>query len=60
VNCYRDMTFCSRGEGCTCPERRRLTPQVLADAERCGMLVASGVLCGTKPVAGGGEDEGKP
>jgi hypothetical protein len=26
--CYRDMTFCNVGDGCTCPEWKRLTPAV--------------------------------
>lgn len=50
--CYRDMTFCSRGEGCTCPEFRRLTVKVWADAERWwgkpNPPVSMAVLCQPK------------
>lgn len=47
--CYLDRTFCIRGEGCTCPEWRRYTPEIQAAADRWfgepGAPVAMGALC---------------
>lgn len=47
---YRDMTFCTRGEGCTCDPHRRLTDEVRAAAKKMGLPLSLGVLC--KPLAG--------
>lgn len=42
---YRDITFCSRGEGCTCSPDRRLTDEVWRAAEKIGLPVAYAVRC---------------
>lgn len=46
--CYRDMTFCNRGKGCTCDPRRKLTAAVKRAAKKAGLPISYGDMCGDK------------
>lgn len=52
--CYRDMTFCCN-ENCTCPEWRKLTPDVMNAARAAGLPVCWGPVCKAAPAAAGQE-----
>lgn len=62
--CYRDMTFCVRGDGCVCPPERRLKQADVHQAMREGLELSCAILCGpmdertpdpcAQRVAGGG------